>query len=144
MLSFAQPPWSSDKNSGGPALLDRRTAQAARVRRAERGRQESEPDMTSEPSVAPMTLTTVVASTRPGRVGRSVADWFTTRVAEYEQFASHLVDLRELALPFYDEPHPPALRPYTKSHTQAWSRIVDASDRSCSSPPSTTGAFRLP
>lgn len=84
--------------------------------------------MTLQPSVAPMTLTTVVASTRPGRVGRSVADWFTHRAAEHDQFESHTVDLHELALPFYDEPHPPALRQYTKSHTREWSRIVDASD----------------
>ncbi|MFI7502358.1 hypothetical protein ACIBVL_28525 [Streptomyces sp. NPDC049687] len=46
-----------------------------------------------------MTLTTVVASTRPGRVGRSVADWFTIRVAECDESESHVVDLRELTLP---------------------------------------------
>ncbi|MGW0472335.1 NADPH-dependent FMN reductase [Streptomyces coeruleorubidus] len=100
--------------------------------------------MTSEPSVAPMTLTTVVASTRPGRVGRSVADWFTARVAECEQFESHLVDLRELALPFFDEPHPPALRTYTKSHTRAWSRIVDASDAFVFVTPEYNGGFPAP
>lgn len=70
--------------------------------------------MTSEPSAAPMTLTTVVAGTRPGRVGRSVAERFTFRVAEDDRFVSHLVDLGELALPFYDEPHPPALRQYSR------------------------------
>ena len=58
--------------------------------------------MAPEPSTAPMTLTTVVASTRPGRVGRSVADWFTGRAAECDEFDSHIVDLQELALPFFD------------------------------------------
>lgn len=100
--------------------------------------------MTSEPSVAPLTLTTVVASTRPGRVGRSVADWFTSRVAECDQFTSHLVDLRELDLPFFDEPHPPALRQYTKSHTLAWSRIVDASDAFVFVTPEYNGGFPAP
>ncbi|MBA4865284.1 NAD(P)H-dependent oxidoreductase [Streptomyces sp. PSKA54] len=100
--------------------------------------------MAPEPSVAPMTLTTVVASTRPGRVGRSVADWFTARATEYDQFESHTVDLRELALPFFDEPHPPALQQYTKSHTREWSRIVDASDAFVFVTPEYNGGFPAP
>ncbi|MFI8834821.1 NADPH-dependent FMN reductase [Streptomyces afghaniensis] len=91
-----------------------------------------------------MTLTTVVASTRPGRVGRSVADWFATRAAEYDEFESHTVDLQELALPFFDEPHPPALRQYTKSHTREWSRIVDASDAFVFVTPEYNGGFPAP
>ncbi|MFI5678709.1 NADPH-dependent FMN reductase [Streptomyces cellulosae] len=91
-----------------------------------------------------MTLTTVVASTRPGRVGRSVADWFTARAAEDDRFESHTVDLQELALPFYDEPHPPALQRYTKSHTSAWSRIVDASDAFVFVTPEYNGGFPAP
>ena len=100
--------------------------------------------MAPEPSVAPMTLTTVVASTRPGRVGRSVADWFTARVAEWDQFESRIVDLSELALPFLDEPHPPALQQYTKSHTREWSRIVDASDAFVFVTPEYNGGFPAP
>lgn len=100
--------------------------------------------MTPEPSAAPMTLTTVVASTRPGRVGRSVADWFTARAAQCEQFESHVVDLRELALPFFDEPHPPALQQYTHSHTREWSRIVDASDAFVFVTPEYNGGFPAP
>ncbi|MFF5978866.1 NADPH-dependent FMN reductase [Streptomyces olindensis] len=100
--------------------------------------------MTSEPSAAPIALTTVVAGTRPGRVGRSVADWFTGRVAENGRFAARLVDLRELALPFFDEPHPPARRRYTKSHTRAWSRIVDASDAFVFVTPEYNGGFPAP
>ncbi|MEU0167845.1 NADPH-dependent FMN reductase [Streptomyces iakyrus] len=100
--------------------------------------------MSPEPSAAPMTLTTVVASTRPGRVGRSVADWFTARAAQCEQFESHVVDLRELALPFFDEPHPPVLQRYTHSHTRTWSRIVDASDAFVFVTPEYNGGFPAP
>ncbi|MFJ4240386.1 NADPH-dependent FMN reductase [Streptomyces iakyrus] len=100
--------------------------------------------MSPEPSAAPMTLTTVVASTRPGRVGRSVADWFTARAAQCEQFESRVVDLRELALPFFDEPHPPALQQYTHSHTRTWSRIVDASDAFVFVTPEYNGGFPAP
>lgn len=100
--------------------------------------------MAAEPAGAPMTLTIVVASTRPGRVGRSVADWFTTRAAECEHFTSHTVDLRELALPFFDEPHPPALRQYTREHTREWSRIVEASDAFVFVTPEYNGGFPAP
>ncbi|MFE9029569.1 NADPH-dependent FMN reductase [Streptomyces iakyrus] len=100
--------------------------------------------MSPEPSAAPLTLTTVVASTRPGRVGRSVADWFTARAAQCEQFESRLVDLRELALPFFDEPHPPALQQYTHSHTRTWSRIVDGSDAFVFVTPEYNGGFPAP
>ncbi|ELP69314.1 NADPH-dependent FMN reductase [Streptomyces turgidiscabies] len=100
--------------------------------------------MTVQPSASAVTLTTVVASTRPGRVGRSVADWFTLRVADDDRFESHTVDLRELALPFFDEPHPPALRRYTKSHTREWSRIVDTSDAFVFVTPEYNGGFPAP
>ncbi|PTH85633.1 NADPH-dependent FMN reductase [Streptomyces sp. A244] len=100
--------------------------------------------MSPDPSAAPIALTTVVASTRPGRVGRSVADWFTARAAQCEQFESHVVDLRELALPFFDEPHPPALQQYTHSHTRTWSRIVDASDAFVFVTPEYNGGFPAP
>ncbi|MFF9039085.1 NADPH-dependent FMN reductase [Streptomyces sp. NPDC014892] len=100
--------------------------------------------MAAETSVTPMTLTTVVASTRPGRVGRSVADWFTTRAAEDDRFESHTVDLRELDLPFFDEPHPPALRQYTRGHTREWSRIVEASDAFVFVTPEYNGGFPAP
>ncbi|MEI5574471.1 NADPH-dependent FMN reductase [Streptomyces brasiliscabiei] len=100
--------------------------------------------MAAETSVTLMTLTTVVASTRPGRVGRSVADWFTTRAAEDDRFESHTVDLRELALPFFDEPHPPALRQYTQGHTREWSRIVEASDAFVFVTPEYNGGFPAP
>jgi NAD(P)H-dependent FMN reductase len=101
--------------------------------------------MATEPSsVAPMTLTTVVASTRPGRVGRSVADWFAGQAAGCDQFESRIVDLRELALPFFDEPHPPALQQYTKSHTREWSRIVEASDAFVFITPEYNGGFPAP
>ncbi|KOG32497.1 NADPH-dependent FMN reductase [Streptomyces resistomycificus] len=91
-----------------------------------------------------MTLTTVVASTRPGRVGRSVADWFALRAADDDRFESHTVDLYELALPFFDEPHPPAQRTYTKSHTREWSRIVEESDAFVFVTPEYNGGFPAP
>jgi NAD(P)H-dependent FMN reductase len=73
-------------------------------------------------------LVVVIASTRPGRVGLPVANWFGERATDHGGFDLEVVDLAELALPLLDEPNHPRLRTYTKDHTHAWSAIVDAAD----------------
>jgi NAD(P)H-dependent FMN reductase len=70
----------------------------------------------------------VIASTRPGRGGRPVAEWFIERATERGGFELDVVDLSELALPPLDEPHHPRLRQYTQSHTREWSEQVEAAD----------------
>ena len=69
----------------------------------------------------------VVGSVRPGRIGLPIAEWVRSRVEE----AGHdvdFVDLKELALPFLDEPSHPIKRDYQHAHTRAWSARVDAAD----------------
>jgi NAD(P)H-dependent FMN reductase len=73
-------------------------------------------------------LLIVIASTRPGRVGLPVADWFVREATKHGGFELELVDLAELALPLLDEPNHPRLRKYTKEHTHAWSAAVDTTD----------------
>ncbi|WP_432829918.1 NADPH-dependent FMN reductase [Dactylosporangium sp. CA-092794] len=73
-------------------------------------------------------LEIIVASTRPGRVGRVVADWFTAEAEQHGGFDVHVTDLAELNLPLFDEPHHPALRRYTHQHTLDWSATIDAAD----------------
>jgi NAD(P)H-dependent FMN reductase len=73
-------------------------------------------------------LEVVVASTRPGRIGRTIGDWFVGRAGEHGGFDVHVSDLAELALPLLDEPHLPSLRRYTKQHTRDWSATIDAAD----------------
>jgi len=73
-------------------------------------------------------LMIVIASTRPGRGGESVARWFIERANEHDAFDVDVVDLAELNLPPLDEPHHPRLRPYTRRHTHEWSEQVDAAD----------------
>lgn len=73
-------------------------------------------------------LHVVICSTRPGRIGPIIADWFM-RVAEaHGQFDVVLVDLAEIDLPVYDEPNHPQRRNYVHAHTKAWSKSVDAAD----------------
>ncbi len=73
-------------------------------------------------------LHVVIASTRPGRVGPSVARWFSAFAASHSQFDVHLVDLADFALPVYDEPRHPVLQQYEHAHTKAWSASVAAAD----------------
>src|SRR5579862_9195748 len=73
-------------------------------------------------------LTIVVCSTRPGRIGPVVGNWFLGAVREHGKFDAQLVNLKELDLPLLDEPEHPRFRKYQREHTKRWSAIVDASD----------------
>jgi NAD(P)H-dependent FMN reductase len=73
-------------------------------------------------------LLVVIASTRPGRVGLPVGEWFHERALAHGGFEPELVDLAVLDLPLLDEPNHPRMRKYTKEHTQAWSATVAAAD----------------
>jgi NAD(P)H-dependent FMN reductase len=74
------------------------------------------------------TLTVIIGSTRPGRAGLTIAQWFVGRAEVHGGFDVRVVDLAELNLPFFDEPNHPRLRQYLHQHTKDWSAIVDASD----------------
>jgi NAD(P)H-dependent FMN reductase len=73
-------------------------------------------------------LLTIIASTRPGRVGLPVGNWFMERAQAHGGFELELVDLYELDLPLLDEPNHPRLRQYTQAHTHAWSALVESAD----------------
>jgi NAD(P)H-dependent FMN reductase len=78
--------------------------------------------------VAKPVLRIIIGSTRPGRVGPSVAAWITEKAIEHGGFDVQVTDLAELNLPMFDEPNHPRLRQYTHQHTWDWSALVDASD----------------
>jgi NAD(P)H-dependent FMN reductase len=73
-------------------------------------------------------LQIIIASTRPGRLGLPVAEWFAERAREHAGFEVQLVDLAKVALPLLDEPHHPSQRDYVHQHTLDWSETVDAAD----------------
>ncbi len=73
-------------------------------------------------------LMIIVASTRPGRMGTPVANWFVPRARGHGAFDVEVVDLAELGLPLLNEPNHPRLRDYTQPHTHEWSARVDATD----------------
>jgi NAD(P)H-dependent FMN reductase len=73
-------------------------------------------------------LLIIISSTRPGRIGVPVANWFVEQASAHGGFELELVDLYALDLPLLDEPNHPRLRQYTKDHTRAWSETVDDAD----------------
>ncbi|MFV0410559.1 MAG: NADPH-dependent FMN reductase [Paracoccus sp. (in: a-proteobacteria)] len=77
-----------------------------------------------------MKLNVIVTSTRPGRIGKLIGDWFHAHACAHPGSFSEVVltDLAELNLPLLDEPNHPRAQQYTKGHTQRWSQIVDSSD----------------
>jgi NAD(P)H-dependent FMN reductase len=74
------------------------------------------------------TLTVIIASTRPGRAGLPIAEWFVTRARANGAFHVEVADLAEIDLPLLDEPNHPRLRRYLHQHTKDWSETVDAAD----------------
>lgn len=73
-------------------------------------------------------LLVVIASTRPGRVGPAVAEWFCGAADEHGAFDVEVADLAAVGLPFLDEPAHPRRRAYRHAHTRAWSACVEPAD----------------
>lgn len=73
-------------------------------------------------------LQVIVASTRPGRIGRSIGEWVARAAIEHGGFDVELVDLAEVDLPFLDEPNHPRLGQYLNQHTRDWSATVSRAD----------------
>lgn len=73
-------------------------------------------------------LNVIIGSTRPGRVGPSVAKWVRDLAVETRQFDVELVDLADLDLPLLDEPAHPAVQRYVNNATKRWSASVDSAD----------------
>lgn len=73
-------------------------------------------------------LHVIIASTRPGRVGPTVARWFHEIARRHAGFDTELVDLADFRLPVYDEPRHPVLQQYEHEHTKAWAKSVAAAD----------------
>ncbi len=94
-------------------------------------------------------LSVVIGSTRPGRIGLPIGQWFFEQAKAHGKFEVSLVDLKEQNLPLLDEPKHPRLGDYANDHTKAWSAVVKASDAfvfvtpeyNFSAPPSLLNAF---
>lgn len=73
-------------------------------------------------------LQVIVGSTRPGRVGLAIAQWFLALAQERGDFTVELVDLAVVNLPLFDEPAQPMKQQYTKEHTKRWASTIARGD----------------
>ena len=73
-------------------------------------------------------LYVIIASTRPGRKGPAMANWIYNLAKTEGSFETELIDLKEVNLPFMDEPNHPRLQKYEQEHTKAWSKRITAAD----------------
>lgn len=73
-------------------------------------------------------LAVVVGSTRPGRVGESVARWVHELAGQRSDAEFELVDIKDFDLPLLDEPVPPSQGKYSKEHTKKWAAKVASFD----------------
>ncbi len=70
----------------------------------------------------------IVGSTRPGRVGESVARWVVDLAKKRNDAEFELVDIQEFNLPLLDEPIPPSMGNYSKEHTKQWAAKIASFD----------------
>ncbi len=75
-----------------------------------------------------MHLQVIIASTRPGRAGLPIAQWFLEEARRHGGWEVRVSDLKQMQLPLLDEPRHPRLEQYEHDHTRAWSATVDAAD----------------
>ena len=70
----------------------------------------------------------ILGSTRPGRKGKSVADWVAEKAAARTAAEYELVDLADNPLPHIDEALPPTMGQYAGEHTKAWAEKIGSYD----------------
>ncbi len=70
----------------------------------------------------------IIGSTRPGRVGASVANWVYDLARKRTDAEFELVDLLDYRLPHLDEPALPSMGKYSQDHTKAWAQKIASLD----------------
>lgn len=70
----------------------------------------------------------IIGSTRPNRVGPSVAKWVHELAQTRKDAAFELVDVEDFHLPVLDEPVPASQGQYSQEHTKRWSAKIASFD----------------
>lgn len=83
----------------------------------------------------------ISGSASPNRTGAPIVDWVGEALRARGGVEVDVVDLRELALPFFDEPNLPRLQTYVHRHTKEWSARVAAAGAFVFVTPEYNGSF---
>ncbi|MGF7228702.1 MAG: NADPH-dependent FMN reductase [Candidatus Saccharibacteria bacterium] len=71
----------------------------------------------------------ILGSTRSHRFGNQPADWIMKLSEAYTDKATfELIDLKDMNLPFFDEPNPPMMGNETQDYAKAWTDAIDSAD----------------
>lgn len=71
----------------------------------------------------------IVGSTRPQRLGLPIGQWFVHEAnAASNELTFDLIDLKEINLPFLDEPKSADTGEYMHEHTKKWSELISGYD----------------
>ena len=70
----------------------------------------------------------IIGSTRPNRKGEAVGKWVYEQAKRRGDADYELIDLKEVNLPFLDEPQSPSRGEYAHAHTKAWSARIASCD----------------
>src|SRR5260370_11367436 len=73
-------------------------------------------------------IAVIIGSTRPGRVGESVAKWVFELAKKCMEAEFELVDIRDFNLRLLNEPVPPSMGQYSQQHRKTWAAKIDSFD----------------
>lgn len=83
----------------------------------------------------------ISGSASPNRTGAPIVRWVADQLGARDGVDVDVVDLQQLALPFFDEPNLPRLQAYVHQHTLDWSARVAAADAFVFVTPEYNGSF---
>jgi len=66
----------------------------------------------------------IIGSTRPGRVGDKIAQWYLDKVKDNVDATFSIVDISDFNLPLLDEPAPASYGQYSHPHTKNWAKEI--------------------
>ncbi len=66
----------------------------------------------------------IIGSNRPTRLGDKVAQWFMNQVKDTPGTTFEIIDLKEVNLPYLDEPKLPSQGDYQHEHTKKWGTLL--------------------
>lgn len=70
----------------------------------------------------------IIGSTRDGRTAPAIADWVKNNASQHEELNIEVVDLKDIALPFFQAATPPAYGADDSEHAQNWAKKVSEAD----------------
>lgn len=70
----------------------------------------------------------IVGSTRENRVGAQVAEWVATHARAHDGIELEVIDLKDVALPFFTGPIPPSFAPDSTEAGIAWAKRIAEGD----------------